>query len=949
MNTRDRAVAADRLTGAAAFLLLVALVVGIPVSLATLGGAATADLSWANLRVLLSGPDDGRLFLVAVVGIGWVSWLVFALSVVLEVVSVLRRVPTPRIPALRSVQHSTAALVATAGILFASGPSATTPVARPFAATAQTRPVTPGVNVASPAQVSRPTLPTIEVRRHDTLWSLAVQHLGAGERFREIVTLNMGVEQADGRALNGSHWIYPGWVLKLPPDAARSIAGQGRPDPYVVKPGDSLTEIALHELGTAQLADEVYRLNAGDVMPDGDVLTDPDLIRPGWTLELSVSHPLNGPPQPTTTHREDQVAGQDPTAPKGLPAEEVPTRAPSDSTAHDKPSGPAIVSERHEQNLEMDAALVLGLVTATGLVHELRRRRRQQQRTRRVGARIPMPQATAAAVERVAAAMEAPVTVETAAQALRALAANCGEHQRPLPDVLLVRVTPTSLRLELATDEPEATQPFVAESARMWRLAEPVNPVQQEDPYPALLTLGVDGPEMLLLNLECVGALHFVDERGDATRAALADLAVGPFSTTANLLFGEGFDDLAASLDPVRSRVLEDVTQVQREITVRHDEMADTFGPYATRSRHMSGDGMVPDIVVSYDEISVPDLAWSGVALLDLTKSGERQGWAIVVEQSGEATLLPTGLRFVPQTLTPDGFGHVVELLSTSQREPDPSPAAQEPDQRTAVGRALPEVPATLLDLRDDVEAPPRLLVLGRVEVERANDAAAPHRRRRVSELVAYLALHPGATGREIDEALWPGKRVEKSTRNPFVSRARQWLGRGPDGEPYLPLVADGGEYRLRPEVSCDWHDFVRFSQLGLDSGRPGASALAAALDLVRGRPFLGVDPATYTWAEVDVQEMISAIVDVAHVLAELRLEAGDFRGAQSAVARGLLAEPCSEVLYRDAFKAALAVGDTVELDRLSSRLRNEITLIDPDETLEDETIELLSQRAQLR
>lgn len=141
------------------------------------------------------------------------------------------------------------------------------------------------------------------------------------------------------------------------------------------------------------------------------------------------------------------------------------------------------------------------------------------------------------------------------------------------------------------------------------------------------------------------------------------------------------------------------------------------------------------------------------------------------------------------------------------------------------------------------------------------------HRRRRATELIAYLALHPDASPYAIDEVLWPGKRVAKGTRNPFISRARQWLGRSPEGEPYLPLVVDGGTYKLRPDVSCDWHDFVRFSKLGLASGADGGMALTAALDLVRGRPFLGVDPATYTWAEADLQEMVSAVVDVAHML----------------------------------------------------------------------------------
>ena len=157
-----------------------------------------------------------------------------------------------------------------------------------------------------------------------------------------------------------------------------------------------------------------------------------------------------------------------------------------------------------------------------------------------------------------------------------------------------------------------------------------------------------------------------------------------------------------------------------------------------------------------------------------------------------------------------------------------------------------------------------------------------------------------------------------------------------------MPLVVDGGNYQLRPDVSCDWHDFVRFSQLGLTSGTDGAMALAAALDLVRGRPFLGVDPATYTWAEADAQEMISAVVDVSHVLSVARCDAGDYRGAQEAAARGLLAEPCSELLYRDAIRAAAAAGDRDEVERLAARLRHEIALVDPEELLDEATVDLV-------
>lgn len=937
MNDRG-ALTSERVRGAAALGLLVVLVVGIPSALVVVGSAAEVHLTAPELKRLLLGPDDGRLFLAAVLGIAWLSWLLFALSVGLEIGASLRDMPTPRVPTLRTLQGNVSALVATAGLLFASTHNTGPAAVRPVAAIVQSALITSAPVVQ--AKPSRPALPTVEVQRHDTLWSIAERHLGSGQRFHEIVTLNLGVRQADGRALTGSHWIYPGWLLQLPADASHTERKPVPPDTYVVRPGDSLSQIAQHELGSAGLTHELYQVNEGHVMTGGGALTNPDVIRPGWTLKLPQAEaPMSSAPKVELHPLRPEVPDRSVTPPPLVVASPTPSTSFPPAPAPQLATGPT-ASSRVEQGV----GLALGLVTATGLVHELRRRRRQQQRTRSVGTRIPMPEPAAAAAEQAAAALEAPVTVESARRALRELAANCAKQRRLLPEVLLVRLSPSSLSLQLLRDDLEVLPPFVHESAQVWRLEGAVVLNEGDDPYPALMTLGTDGPDMLLLNLEAVGSLAITDSVGGAVRALLADLAVGPFSTTAGLAFGEGFGELPSTLDPLRCRVLNHPEQAGKDIIARRQEALDGLGEAPARERHTSTEGLVPEIVITRDALELPDLVWTGVCHVAVAAKAGGAGASIVVEPSGEATLRPGDIQFVPQSLTSEGFDRVLELLAVSKREAQPATEAP----RVAVARALPVVPATLLDLRDDVEAPPRLLVLGRVHVERADDSAAPHRRRRVSELVAYLALHPGATGSEIDEALWPGRRVEKSTRHPFISRARRWLGSNPDGELHLPIVADGGQYRLRPEVSCDWHDFVRFSQLGLDSGRPGASALSAALDLVRGRPFLGVDPATYTWAEADIQEMISAIVDVAHLLAQMRLEAGDFRGAQHAVARGLLAEPCSELLYRDAMKAAIAIGNVAELDRLSRRLRSEITLIDPDETFDDETIELLASRQHL-
>ena len=212
-----------------------------------------------------------------------------------------------------------------------------------------------------------------------------------------------------------------------------------------------------------------------------------------------------------------------------------------------------------------------------------------------------------------------------------------------------------------------------------------------------------------------------------------------------------------------------------------------------------------------------------------------------------------------------------------------------------------------------------RINVLGKVEILNAESDLNTSRRERARELLTYLVLNPGASAYELDEALWPGRRIEPSSRNPFVSRVRQWVGYAPNGELYLPFVRDGSHYQLHDRVTCDWHEFVALSHRGFAAGVEGIPDLEAALSLVRGRPFLGIDPGRYTWAETHIQEMIAAVCDVAHLVSQARAERGEWRAAQHAASIGLLVDPVSDLLFQDATAAAIGAHDAVEVSRLEA------------------------------
>jgi len=234
---------------------------------------------------------------------------------------------------------------------------------------------------------------------------------------------------------------------------------------------------------------------------------------------------------------------------------------------------------------------------------------------------------------------------------------------------------------------------------------------------------------------------------------------------------------------------------------------------------------------------------------------------------------------------------------------------------------------------------------LGPVEIVGARGRTDSKRQRVLTELGAWLVLHPGRDHHALDEAMWPGRPVvDRKTRNPQISRLRSWLGTDEDGTAYLPLISAtvDARYTLDPRVGCDWLDFQRLVRRGEHaSDASGTRALRDALELVRGRPFSGVPGHRYVWAEHLVQEMIAAIVDAAELLGERYLVARDPRGALWAATRGLAAAPESEQLYRILFQAHHALGQTDQLRQAAQRLDalNEELGVEA----EDATIDLLN------
>jgi hypothetical protein len=668
----------------------------------------------------------------------------------------------------------------------------------------------------------------------------------------------------------------------------------------------------------------------------------------------------------------------------------APTQLPATATASDQDGMLVDVSR-----------LVLGLtaITATGFLAELARRRRRQQQQRRPGLRIPLPTGERAAAERRLRAAQIPITLGTLTAALTQLADNARATGVALPRVLAVLVGPHEIDA-LVDDDQLPISPFVAaipsvaHNPAVWTWAldlDQLNPDDNVDhstsqipcsAYPALVALGTVDDRMLLINLEAAGTLT-IDSGTDGGEAILRTLAVelatSPMSRGISLILPTRLEDLADVADPDRVAAVDTIGGTRRagvrQASVRAAlDAEDSLDLHAARGTGVASDAWTPEIYIGVDMHAEP---WSGIVTIRgaSSQSQPAASW-MLRSHAGAAHLDPLGIALTPTQLSDNDYSSLLSLLDTGLKDSDPPSvqhktqmsdarplhlveavdvrAPQRPPRAAALTSRRQVVLAALPDLtpgsdggqaeQDEDPDAPRILLLGRIEVVGASTPSTP-RRGRSLELLAYLALHPGATPAEIDEALWPGQRVTDDMRNSLVSRTRTWLGTAPDGTPYLSHVTAAAGYRLHPAVTTDWHEFVRLARDALTTDEPTTRVLQKALEHVRGRPLLGVDPAAYAWAEADLQDMLSGVVDVALETAARAHAAGDQPTARNVLALALSIDPVNEAAHLQAIALAEAFGDAEGVRRLAERMREQLRTIDPDFDLSGVNPSMMARR----
>jgi len=968
----------DVLAGLTAIAVLLVLLAGPPVLLITVFGLPVPH-AMPSLS-LLTHPLQAETVLRACSVVVWLAWLQLVWCVAAEVSAAVRNVGMPRrVPLAGGLQPVVHRLVTTA--LLVSTATTLAPALAPAAALAATPPAATAVAAPGPAHAANGSAGA-EV---DTLPGQALppamlipptanggghhRQLGPGSIGGEYQPPPPGRTLANGARRDGGHG---GWAHRT-----EKI--------YVVKPPvgryhESLWEIAQNHLGDGRRYREIFELNKDRPQPDGSMLTIASLIRPGWVLrmphdaygpgieEVRVRPPARhaGPPR---EHRPGNAAAA-PSAPgapapsaPATPAPATPPATPAPATPPAMPAGAAVpgravpghppaaaASSRSGPGYPLELAAA-GLLAA-GVLAALERRRRKQARRRPAGRQVVAPAPDAAWAEVALRLGEDGTSARMLDAGLRCLGQALRQQERTPPTVFAAHVGDDNLDLWVTPPANDPPPPWYAVGdGQVWRL--PLADALALDAhgaalYPGLVTIGMDATGRVLVDLEAARGVIAVTGPGELVDEALCamatELATSLWSDGLRLtLVGTG-DDLEV-LEPDRVRVVASLDEALPVLEAHAGEMAhalDASGARsvpAARARGADPGAWMPHYLITL----IPPTQAQAQRLRELAQAGHLAAGYLVAGEVPGATwtweVTADGRLRAPEL----GLDVVAQLIPHEQQAAVGGLFASADDMAGAVMSA-PLLDAAPAPVREDPAAA-EVTLLGPVSV-RATGQIDPGLRDVATEIVVYLATHPGGVHRNVlTGAIWP-RGVTGPAPDAVLDAVADWLGTDGIGRPHLAADASG-RLRLGSGVKVDWHAFLTLvAQAGQARPREQEAKLAAAMGLVTG-PFLaGTEPGDYTWIAADglEYEVAARVADAAHRLCEIRLTAGDARGALDAARAGLRLAPDDELLWRDLLTAGHATGQENLLYAAAGEVWTRASLDGPPPQMTPETEALLDE-----
>jgi hypothetical protein len=801
-------------------------------------------------------------------------------------------------------------------------------------------------------------------RFHESLWEIAQNHLGNGLRYHEIFDLNKDRPQPDGTSLTLASLIRPGWVLRMPRDAFGTgieIVSHGTPggpagaaEQAGARQAKRATQAADGTPGSASglaqgsaavpgaPAGRAERVGAQQAERAGQAAEGTPGSGSGTRGAAAIAGsagasgtgpggpgtgpgaPGSGPGAPGSG---PGAPGSGPGAPGSGPG--APGSGPGGGGGYRAAvapaqglSGSALLSFPYE----LSAASLL----AAGLLAALGRRRREQLWQRAFGKRVVIPEGDAALAEaalRLGASEPSARLLDTG---LRCLSRELAAQGKTPPTVFAAHLGQVNLDLWIAPADQNPPRPWQSvDDGQVWRL--PLHAVAGLDPdeagaalapYPGLVSIGTSDTGRMLIDLEVAHGLIAVRGSRRMVQAVLAamaaELATNRWSDRMQITL-VGFGPELAMLAPERVSVASTLEEAMPALEARAAEIEHSLASLGAdsvltgRSRGLHPDTWAPHYLI----MAVPPAPRQRERLLALAGGRHRTGmgyvvagdvpgatWSWDVSEQGRLHAGVLGFDLEAQLLPAKQYAAVVQLFRAAGQPggvplEDPPPDAAPPEQLVPGARMAVEVS-----------------LLGQATV-RAPGSIEPDRVGLATEVVMYLAAHPGGVHPNVlTGAIWP-RGVTPEVRQAVLARVRDWLGTDDAGRPNL--VTDGtGRLSLGPQVRVDWQVFrallARAGQARQAAGPQSedeAACLARALDQVQGQLLDGRAPGRYAWLAADPleYEATARVADAAHRLAELRLSAGDAPGAMDAARAGLRLAFNDEMLWRDLLTGAHATG----------------------------------------
>jgi DNA-binding SARP family transcriptional activator len=701
-------------------------------------------------------------------------------------------------------------------------------------------------------------------------------------------------------------------------------------DRYVVRGGDTLWGIASQRLRDPRRWPAIWGDNAHRSEPGGRRFNDPDLIVPGWTLDVpthATTASTAPPPQQSPVDRPTPRSGA---TPAPLPSGGVtPPPSPARSSAakpvapvpsaHAPAARPGAQSAVGPSGVTLPSGGLVGGAFASGVIAGLATARLHERRRRRVGS------VQASAVDRLV-----------------------GPTVRHLRHAIAPRQAPRE-------DDQRVYGPVPPEAS------EEVPPASVAGPLAAGVT--GDGDALTIIDVADLSGRSLTGDGAEGVGRALVTAAVvEPPLDGANLLVVGKAQWLLSGIGSIPGvEVIESLTRALTRLDAeceRRERVLRWQGASDYRSIASSMDPLAALLVV----VDGADVGAEASTLRAITDRGRRLGISIAV--IGEAP------GFEPVEVAADGVigsdmgapvserlftvadAEASELLALASASrggdfeavPPPAEADEIP------GKDAPNVAVTSLvsDRAVPVDlqlfGPPRVVANG-AEVTTGLRAAA-------RELMCLLAVHrSGLRQEEAIAEMWPDDEDEHlDTFRVAVTSTRRRLRElcGEDGQ-YVVLM--GNRYILDAgTVGCDLWRFDAAVALAARESDPAGrrQALLAAADLVAGEPLAG---APYEWAEPVRENLRRRAIDVLGELGAVLGAEGDLAGAVQALDRARTVDPYCEDVYRRLMGYLADMGrDDVAL-RVYRELEKHVAQLgaQPDEQTEAIVVALRSRAASPR